>query len=152
MKRLLCKVTHSSYNDCVLTSENSKTVCAPLWVRAPSRARAQRVMHTAKFCQLSSRNHQNVSRNITLYGDARDQFWVSILSSVMSKCSFINTHISLFYFLSVNTRQIFFVGKIRQLKSLFAFDACLRNTLVAFKLDRPERYRQDPWCNPNKSI
>ena len=73
-------------------------MCAPLWVRAPSRARAQRVMHTAKFWQLSSRNHQNVSRNITLHGDARDQFWVSILSSMMSKCSFINTHITLLLF------------------------------------------------------
>ena len=73
-------------------------MCAPLWVRAPSRARAQRVMHTLTFWQLSSRNHQNVSRNVTLYGDARDQFWVSILSSVMLKCSFINTNITLLLF------------------------------------------------------
>ena len=64
----------------------------------------------------------------------------------------LSTHISPCYFLSVNTRQIFLIGKIRKLKSLFAFDACLRNTLVAFQLDRPERYRQDPWCSPNRSI
>ena len=150
-KWLLCKVTHSSYNDCVWTSENSKTVCAPLWMRAPSRVRAQSVMHTLKFWQLSSRNYQNVSRNITLHGDARDQFWVSILSSVMSKCSFINTYITLLLF-ECKYKTNFLIGKIRKLKSLFAFDACLRKTLVAFQLDRPEIYRQDSWCSPNRSI
>ena len=43
-----------------------------------------------------------------------------------------------YYFLSVNKRHMFFIGKIRQLKYLFAFDACLRNTLVAFQCSRPE--------------
>ena len=49
-------------------------LCARHYGCARHRGRAQSVMHTPKFWQLSSRNYQNVSRNITLHGDARDRF------------------------------------------------------------------------------
>ena len=59
---------------------------------------------------------------------------------LMSKCSFINTYIILLLF-ECEYKTNFFIGKIRRLKSLLAFDAYLRNTLVAFQLGRGERLR-----------
>ena len=84
-----------------------------------------------------------MSRKCSLHVDTFDRFEQELFH-LLCQNMFSSTHDC---FLSVNTIQ-FFIGKNRNLKYLFAFDACLRNTLVETRPDcfaNMHRMRTNIW-------
>ena len=101
-KGLFCKVTNSSYHYCVWTSDNSKCMCAPLWMRAHHCGCARDVQYTHWnfgncLVEISKMCNETLLCMVTLAGNFELVFFHQWCQNVL-----LSTHISACHFLSVN--------------------------------------------------